>query len=94
MASCLLSEGNMQFMELNLNQDIARETVAKLSNKGLKPEEITGEMVLNQDLGIDSLQFIRLILEIERRSSRRIFNVQVIAQIKTFNDLCAVVAAR
>jgi acyl carrier protein len=84
----------MQFMEINLNQDIARETVAKLSNKGLKPEEITGEMVLNQDLGIDSLQFIRLILEIERRSSRRIFSVQVIAQIKTFNDLCAVVAAR
>jgi acyl carrier protein len=81
-------------MELNLNQDIARETVAKLSSKGLKPEEITGEMALNQDLGIDSLQFIRLILEIERRSSRRIFNVQVIAQIKTFNDLCAVVAAR
>jgi acyl carrier protein len=92
--SCLLSEGNMQLMELSLDQELARETVAKLSNKGLKPEEITGEMVLNQDLGIDSLQFIRLILEIERRSSRRIFNVQVIAQIKTFNDLCAAVAAR
>lgn len=81
-------------MELSSDHELARETVAKLSNKGLKPEEITGEMVLNQDLGIDSLQFIRLILEIERKSSRRIFNVQVIAQIKTFNDLCAAVAAR
>jgi acyl carrier protein len=79
-------------MELSPDQELARETVAKLSNKGLKPEEIKGEMVLNQDLGIDSLQFIRLILEIERKSARRIFNVQVIAQIKTFNDLCAVVA--
>lgn len=79
-------------MELSPDQELARETVAKLSNKGLKPEEIKGEMVLNQDLGIDSLQFIRLILEIERKSARRIFNVQVIAQIKTFHDLCAVVA--
>jgi acyl carrier protein len=81
-------------MEHSPAQELAREAVARLSNKGLKPEEIQGEMALNQDLGIDSLQFIRLILEIERKSARRIFNVQVIAQIKTFNDLCAVVAAR
>jgi acyl carrier protein len=81
-------------MEHSPAQELAREAVARLSNKGLKPEEIQGEMALNQDLGIDSLQFIRLILEIERKSARRIFNVQVIAQIKTFNDLCAAVAAR
>jgi acyl carrier protein len=80
-------------MEHSPAQELAREAVARLSNKGLKPEEIQGEMALNQDLGIDSLQFIRLILEIERKSARRIFNVQVIAQIKTFNDLCAAVAA-
>jgi acyl carrier protein len=78
-------------MEHSPAQELAREAVARLSNKGLKPEEIRGEMALNQDLGIDSLQFIRLILEIERKSARRIFNVQVIAQIKTFNDLCAAV---
>ncbi len=81
-------------MEPEAGQELARETVAKLSNKGLRPEEIKGEMALNQDLGIDSLQFIRLILEIERRSARRIFNVQIIAQIKTFDDLCAVVSSR
>ena len=80
-------------MALSPDQELARETVARLSNKGLKPEEIKGEMVLNQDLGIDSLQFIRLILEIEKKSARRIFTVQVIAQIKTFNDLCAAVGA-
>jgi len=81
-------------MELSQDQEMAREAVARLNNKGLRPEEITGEMALNQDLGIDSLQFIRLILEIERKSARRIFNVQVIAEIKTFNDLCAAIATR
>jgi acyl carrier protein len=81
----------MQNTELRPDLEFARQTVAKLSNKGLKPEEIRDEMALNQDLGIDSLQFIRLILELERKSARRIFNVQLIAQIKTFKDLCAVI---
>jgi len=79
-------------MEPNPALELAREAVSRLSNKGFKPEEIKGEMALNQDLGIDSLQFIRLILEIEKKSARRIFNVQRIAQIKTFDDLCAAVA--
>lgn len=65
--------------------------VAKLSSKGLKPEEVRDEMALNQDLGIDSLQFIRLVLELEGKLSRRIFSVQIIAQIKTFKDLCAAI---
>lgn len=78
-------------MEFSPEAKLAYEAIARLSNKGLKPEEIRGEMVLKQDLGIDSLQFIRLILEIERRSLKRIFNVQIIAQIKTVNDLCAAV---
>ena len=80
-------------MELRSDLEFARQIVAKLSKKGLKPEEIRDEMVLNQDLGIDSLLFIRLILELERKSSRRIFNVQIIAQIKTFSDLCAAIIA-
>jgi len=84
----------MQDTELRLEVEFARQIVAKLSNKGVKPEEILDEMALNQDLGIDSLQFIRLILELERKSSRRLFSVQTIAQTKTFGDLCAVLSAR
>jgi len=83
----------MQITGLNPDLEFARQTVAKLSNEGLKPEEIQDEMVLNQDLGIDSLQFIRLILELERKTARRIFNVQIIAQIKTFRDLCVAISA-
>jgi acyl carrier protein len=83
----------MQNTELRPDQEFARQAVAKLSNKGLNPEEIRDEMDLNHDLGIDSLQFIRLILELEKKSSRRIFTVQIIAQIKTFRDLCAAISA-
>jgi acyl carrier protein len=83
----------MHNTELKPDLEFARQAIAKLGNKGLKPEEIQDEMALNQDLGIDSLQFIRLILELERKSSKRIFNVQIIAQIKTFKDLCAVINA-
>lgn len=83
----------MQTPELNSDLEFARQAVARLSNKGLKPEQIQDEMALNQDLGIDSLQFIRLILELERKTSRRMFNVQIIAQIKTFKDLCAIITA-
>jgi acyl carrier protein len=80
-------------MELRPELEFARQTVAGLSKKGLKPEEIRDEMDLKRDLGIDSLQFIRLILELERKLARRIFNVRIIAQIKTFSDLCAVISA-
>lgn len=80
-------------MELKSGQRVVREAVAKLSNKGLSADEIKGEMLLKQDLGIDSLRFIHLILEIESSSASRIFNVQMIAQIKTLDDLCSAVAA-
>jgi acyl carrier protein len=80
-------------MELRPDLELVRQTVATLSKKSLKPEEIRDEMALNQDLGIDSLLFIRLVLELERKLSRRIFNVQIIAQIKTFSDLCAAISA-
>jgi acyl carrier protein len=78
-------------MELKSDLELARQAVANLSKKGFKPEEIRDEMALNQDLGIDSLVFIRLVLELERKLSRRIFNVQIISRIKTFKDLCAAI---
>ena len=82
----------MQNTELRPDLEFARQMVAKLGNKGLRPGEIRDEMALKQDLGIDSLLFIRLILELERKSCTRIFNVQMIAQIKTFKDLCAAIS--
>jgi len=83
----------VQNTELRPDVEFARQMVAKLGNKGLKPGDIRDEMALKQDLGIDSLLFIRLILELERKSSTRIFNVQMIAQIKTFKDLCGAISS-
>lgn len=46
-------------------------------------------MLVSEDLGIGSLKFIRLILEIETSVGRRVFNVENIAAVKTVNDLYA-----
>ncbi|MGE5324320.1 MAG: acyl carrier protein [Actinomycetota bacterium] len=80
-------------MELKTGQQVVREVVARLSSKGLSADEMRGEMLLKQDLGIDSLRFIQLILEIESRSETRIFDVHMIAEIKTLDDLCVALAA-
>jgi len=74
-------------MELNGNQLTARQILVNLCTKNLSSQEITGEMSINNDLGIDSLQFIRLILEVEVNAGAAIFNVQNIPHIKTVNDL-------
>jgi acyl carrier protein len=72
---------------------VVREIVARVGAKGVPSSEISGEMSLMNDLGIDSLQFIRIVLELESKLSRKIFSVELIAKIKTFTDLCAAVAA-
>jgi len=79
-------------MELNRNQTAARQILVNLSTKNLDSQEIKGEMSINDDLGIDSLQFIRLILEVEVNAGAAIFNVQNIPKIKTVNDLYEVLS--
>jgi acyl carrier protein len=74
-------------MELNGNQLAARQILVNLGTKNLSSQEIKGEMSISNDLGIDSLQFIRLILEVEVNAGASIFNVQNIPHIKTVNDL-------
>jgi acyl carrier protein len=77
----------MKEMELNSNQLAARQILVNLCTKNLGSHEIEGEMSISNDLGIDSLQFIRLILEVEVNAGAAIFNVQNIPHIKTVNDL-------
>jgi acyl carrier protein len=79
-------------MELNGNQQAARQILENLCTKNLNSQQITGEMSINDDLGIDSLQFIRLILEVEVNAGANIFNVQNIPHIKTVNDLYEVLS--
>lgn len=71
----------------------AREVLMELSESGLKAEDVGEEKLLVAGLGIDSLQFIRLILEVEEKLKRKIFHVGNIAGIKTVGDLLRVVEA-
>ena len=72
---------------LNENQLAAKQILSELCRKNLNQDYIVGEMKLFEDLGVDSLQFIRLILEVETRVGRKIFDVETIANLKTVNDL-------
>lgn len=79
-------------MELNGNQLAARQILVDLCTKNLSSQEIKAEMSISNDLGIDSLQFIRLILEVEVKAGGAIFNVENIPRIKTVNDLYEVLS--
>jgi acyl carrier protein len=81
-------------MQLNQDQLTVRQVLANLNPGGLGLDQIYSEMSIGQDLGIDSLNFIRLILEVESRVGRKIFEVQTIAGIKTVGDLYDVLNGR
>lgn len=74
-------------MELNRDQAEARRLLADLSAKGIELTGIHPDMSIGQDLGIDSLKFVRLVLEIETMVGRKLFDVQIIAGIKKVSDL-------
>jgi acyl carrier protein len=77
----------MKEIALNENQLAAKRILSDLCRKNLNHDYLGGEMKLFEDLGVDSLQFIRLILEVETRVGRKIFDVETIANLKTVNDL-------
>jgi acyl carrier protein len=82
----------MNEIALNENQIVAKQILSELCRNNLNHEYLTGEMKLFEDLGVDSLQFIRLILEVETRVGRKIFDVETIANLKTVNDLYGLLA--
>jgi acyl carrier protein len=77
----------MTQVALNENQLAVKQILAGLCQKNLNHDELSGEMKLFEDLGVDSLQFIRLILEIESSVGRKLFDVETIANLKTVSDL-------
>ena len=75
---------------LNDNQLVVKQILISLCEKNLNHNELNGGMKLFEDLGVDSLQFIRLILEIETSVGRKVFDVETIANLKTVDDLYGV----
>ena len=80
--------------ELNTDQLLARRILSGLTAQDIEAADIRPEMSINQDLGIDSLKFIRLILDLEAGAGRRIFDVETIASVKTVGDLYGVLEAK
>jgi acyl carrier protein len=87
------TETEIKPSELNENQKAARLIISKLCNGNFTPEDIQGEMLINEQLGLGSLKLIRLILEIETSARKRIFNVENIATLKTVNNLYALLSS-
>lgn len=77
-------------MALNENQLTVKQILISLCEKNLNHNELNGGMKLFEDLGVDSLQFIRLILEVESSVGRKVFDVETIANLKTVDDLYGV----
>jgi acyl carrier protein len=71
-------------MTMNREQQIAREILARHAHPtagALMPEQSLG------DIGIDSLKFIVLVLEIEQGLEKKIFDVDNVARLRTVGDV-------
>lgn len=77
----------MKHRQLSQDQLATRDILVKLSGGNHSPEMIEGRMSLLNDLGIESLQFIRLVLEVEEAVGRKVFDVESLSKISTVSDL-------
>ena len=59
----------------------------------IEPEKITPEARLKEDIGIDSLDFIDIVVVVEKVFGFKIKNEEM-AKVKTFSQFCDYVASR
>lgn len=67
--------------------EIINSVLYEVSSDIDSASQLSEDLMLYEDLGIDSLQFIRLILEVEDKLGRKIFNADNIGNIVTVKDL-------
>jgi len=73
--------------------EVVRDVLARNSGGRLASAAIRDDVRLMQDLGIDSLKFILVILEIEEALGRKVFDVQNVKSIATAGDLYRLVGS-
>lgn len=56
-------------------------------------DRIRDDQALGEDLGVDSMGFVTLILELEQRLGRKVFSIDNLSSVKTVGDLARVVDA-
>ena len=69
------------------DHNAVRQVIAEVCGDGRNPAGIRGEQRLGDDLGIDSLQFVRLVLELEERLGFKVFNIDNLSGIRTVADI-------
>ena len=84
----------MERMQLSPDQLAARDILSRLSGHSHPPERIEARMSLLNDLGIESLQFIRLVLEVEEAVGRKVFDVESLSKMSTVADLYGVLEVK
>ena len=70
-------------------EEVLKSTINEIMMSVGKKEVFNNNDRLKDDLGIDSLQFVRLILELEIKLNRKIFNIENIPSANTIGDLIA-----
>jgi acyl carrier protein len=71
--------------------EVLREVLSRASGEQMAPVSIEPEMTI-KGLGIDSLKFIMVMLEIEQRIGRRVFNAENIGAMETVDDMWTLMA--
>ncbi len=71
---------------------VVSEILSRASDRRRAAEDVVPDLRLKDDLGVDSLKFITVMLDIEEELDRHIFKVENIPCIITVGDLLALVA--
>lgn len=74
------------------DRPVVRAIVARNSVHPIAAEALRSDHKLRDDLGIDSMKFVLLVLEIEDRLGRRVFDLRNVRRVTTVADLELLVA--
>jgi acyl carrier protein len=67
-------------------RETAREVIAR--HAGCAPEQLSADDTW-QDIGIDSLRFIVMVLDVEQVVGRKIFDIDNVGKLATVGDILA-----
>lgn len=71
--------------------DEVRRILRHVGGGQFSMDDLREDARLSDELGLDSLRFVTLVLEIEERLGRKVFNIDNLPRIKTVGDLLSTV---
>ncbi len=70
-------------------EKVIEEFSTVFKNKGLNPPPLSSETVLDNSLGLESLDFAEVVVRLEQVFGKDPFANGTIPELKTLGDLCA-----